>query len=112
MVKESWDKLSDQDQFGGSVNQFGNLCRAACRYTGLGAALTSTLVNLMAAPAFAAENKKPTTASPIQHVIVIIGETRTFVQVNATYVPKKGQHVLNLLSRGIVRADGTRGPNA
>jgi phospholipase C len=94
------------------MKQFGNLCRAACRYAGLGAALTSTVINLLAAPAFAAEHKKPTTATPIQHVIVIIGENRTFDHVYATYVPKKGQTVLNLLSRGIVKADGTPGVNA
>jgi phospholipase C len=94
------------------MKQFGNLCRAACRYAGLGAALTSSIVNLLAPSAFAAENKKPATATPIQHVIVIIGENRTFDHVYATYVPKKGQHVLNLLSRGIVKADGTPGANA
>ena len=94
------------------MKQLGNLCRAACRYVGVGAALTSTVVNLLAPSALAAENKKPTTATPIQHVIVIIGENRTFDHVYATYVPKHGQRVLNLLSRGIVKADGTPGPNA
>jgi len=51
------------------------------------------------------------TATPIKHVIVIIGENRTFDNVYATYVPKRGQHVSNLLSKGIVNADGTPGPN-
>ena len=51
------------------------------------------------------------TATPIKHVIVIIGENRSFDHVFATYVPKKGQRVWNLLSRGIVNADGTPGPN-
>jgi phospholipase C len=51
------------------------------------------------------------TASPIKHVIVIIGENRSFDHVFATYVPKKGETVWNLLSRGIINADGTPGPN-
>src|SRR5262245_1133956 len=51
------------------------------------------------------------TATPIKHVIVLIGENRTFDNVYATYVPKHGQHVSNLLSKGIVNADGTPGPN-
>ena len=51
------------------------------------------------------------TATPIKHVIVIIGENRSFDHVFATYVPVKGQTVNNLLSEGIVKADGTAGPN-
>ena len=51
------------------------------------------------------------TTSPIKHVIVIIGENRTFDHVFATYKPKHGQTVDNLLSKGIVKEDGTPGPN-
>jgi phospholipase C len=51
------------------------------------------------------------TRTPIKHVIVIIGENRSFDHVFATYVPKHGQTVHNLLSEGIVKADGTPGPN-
>ena len=51
------------------------------------------------------------TATPIQHVIVIIGENRTFDNIFATYVPKHGT-VSNLLSKGIIKADGTPGPHA
>jgi phospholipase C len=51
------------------------------------------------------------TTSPIKHVIVIIGENRSFDHVFATYVPKNGETVNNLLSEGIVKADGTPGPN-
>src|ERR1700728_409440 len=50
-------------------------------------------------------------AAPIRHVIVIVGENRSFDHVFATYVPRAGQHVSNLLSRGIVNADGTPGRN-
>src|SRR5271168_898310 len=51
------------------------------------------------------------TATPIKHVIVIIGENRSFDHVFATYQPKPGQNVRNLLSEGIIKADGTPGPN-
>ena len=51
------------------------------------------------------------TTSPIKHVIVIIGENRSYDHVFATYVPKGGQTTFNLLSEGIIKADGTPGPN-
>src|SRR5215468_11840487 len=52
------------------------------------------------------------TVTPIKHVIVIIGENRTFDNLYGTYVPRRGQRVLNLLSQGIVRTpDGSPGPN-
>src|SRR5579863_7589895 len=51
------------------------------------------------------------TTSPIKHVIIIVGENRTFDHIFATYVPKKGQSIQNLLSKGIIKADGTLGPN-
>jgi phospholipase C len=51
------------------------------------------------------------TASPIKHVIVIIGENRTFDHVFATYEPRNGEHVDNLLSKGIIKEDGSPGPN-
>src|SRR5215471_2362249 len=51
------------------------------------------------------------TATPIKHVIVLIGENRTFDHVFATYVPQSRDSVANLLSKGIIKADGTPGPN-
>ena len=54
----------------------------------------------------------PKTATPIQHVIIVIGENRSFDNLFATYVPPDPtQHVENLLSEGIVNADGSPGPN-
>src|SRR5215471_15280171 len=69
-----------------------------------------------ATSAFAADPDKTVdaikTASPIKHVVVIVGENRSFDHLFATYVPKrKKEKVLNLLSQGIVNADGTPGPN-
>jgi len=51
------------------------------------------------------------TETPIKHVIVLIGENRTFDHLFATYQPKHGESVSNLLSKGIINADGTPGPN-
>jgi phospholipase C len=51
------------------------------------------------------------TASPIKHVIIIVGENRGFDHLFATYEPRSGQEkVLNLLSQQIVTADGLPGP--
>ncbi len=58
------------------------------------------------APAFAGQ----ATTTPIEHVIIIVGENHTFDNLFGTYVPKRGQTIDNLLSKGIVRADGTPGP--
>jgi phospholipase C len=51
-------------------------------------------------------------STPIKHVIVIIGENWTFDSLFATYKPaQKGESVLNLLSKKIVKSDGSPGPN-
>jgi phospholipase C len=55
------------------------------------------------------------TQTPIKHVIVIIGENRSFDHMFATYVPPPGQTVNNLLSEGIIALDANKnavpGPN-
>jgi phospholipase C len=72
----------------------------------------ATLVLQLISPAIAAAaDHSRQTQTPIQHVIVIIGENRTFDHVFATYKPKHGQSISNLLSKGIVNEDGTPGPN-
>ncbi|MBY0578745.1 MAG: alkaline phosphatase family protein [Burkholderiales bacterium] len=50
-------------------------------------------------------------ATPIEHLIVIVGENRTFDNLFATYTPKGGQRISNLLSKGIVKLDGSPGKN-
>lgn len=52
-----------------------------------------------------------TTATPIKHVIVVVGENVSFDALYGTYVPSSGQSIFNLVSQGIVNADGTPGPN-
>jgi len=51
------------------------------------------------------------TTTPIQHVIVIIGENQSLDGLFGGYVPSPGQTIRNLLSEGIVQADGSPGPN-
>src|SRR6204780_3469918 len=51
------------------------------------------------------DGRSSATRTPIKHVIVIIGENRSFDHVFATYQPKKGETVDNLLSEGIVKLD-------
>src|SRR6516162_2299935 len=80
-----------------------------------GVALCALAVKAVA-PAAAASGESGTndgnTTTPIKHVIVIIGENRTFDHLFATYKPvNSGETVSNLLSKGIVKADGTPGSN-
>jgi phospholipase C len=49
--------------------------------------------------------------TPIKHVIVIVGENRTFDHIFATYEPKGGESIQNLLSEHIIKEDGTPGKN-
>ena len=51
------------------------------------------------------------TSSPIKHVIVLIGENRSFDHLFATYVPRSNDTIRNLLSEGIIKADGSPGPH-
>src|SRR6516225_9538810 len=80
-----------------------------------GALVTAALISLVAGESALADSKgggHSETKTPIKHVIIMIGENRTFDHVFATYKPIHAQDtVLNLLSEGIVRADGTPGQN-
>jgi phospholipase C len=49
------------------------------------------------------------TETPIKHLIVLIGENRSFDHLFATYVSPSGDSVKNLLSEHIIKADGTPG---
>jgi|HubBroStandDraft_1064217.scaffolds.fasta_scaffold00015_84 phospholipase C len=83
------------------------------RRLGNQAVVTSTILALLAAQSAGAQiaPNDANTTSPIKHVIVIIGENRSFDHVFATYQPPAGQSILNLQSEGIVRANGEQGPN-
>ena len=74
----------------------------------LGAMLSAQLSTPLA---FAQNINDNNTTTPIKHIIVLIGENRTFDHTFATFQPSKGQTVKNLLSEGIINADGSPGPN-
>lgn len=50
------------------------------------------------------------TATPIEHLIIIVGENISFDNLFGTYEPPPGDKVANLLSRGIVDRQGMPGP--
>ena len=74
-------------------------------------ALTISQFTLGGPLATSLQAQESQTQTPIKHVIVIIGENRTFDHIFATYKPKSGEQVDNLLSKGIINEDGTPGPN-
>jgi phospholipase C len=51
-------------------------------------------------------------ATPIEHLIVVVGENLTFDHLFATFRPPAGESVQNLLAKGIVREDGSPGAQA
>ncbi|HEY1936738.1 MAG TPA: alkaline phosphatase family protein [Candidatus Angelobacter sp.] len=70
----------------------------------------STQAQAQADPDKAVDSIK--TATPIKHVIIIVGENRSFDHIFATYEPKnRHESVLNLLSERIINEDGSPGPN-
>src|SRR5665213_4215674 len=86
----------------------------------LGVSAAALSVSLLAASAGFADDKATATdpadavktVSPIKHVIIMIGENRGTDHTFGVYKPKgKGQTISNLLSKGIVNADGSPGPN-
>ena len=83
------------------------------------AALSAVLATLIAFPLPAsaqtssakADDDHHQTQTPIKHLIVLIGENRTFDHLFATYVSPSGDQVRNLLSEHIIKSDGTPGKN-
>ena len=55
------------------------------------------------------DDHRQKTETPIKHLIVLIGENRTFDHLFATYVSPSGDSVRNLLSEEIIKADGIPG---
>jgi phospholipase C len=77
-------------------------------------ALGAMLSAQSAAPlAFAGQKNQndPSTTTPIKHLIVLVGENRSFDNVFGTYRPKTGS-AANLLSKGIVTDNGSPGINS
>ena len=76
-----------------------------------GLAVSAATAVAASAPAAAGVALAPHTATPIRHVIVIMGENHSFDNVFATYQPPRGQGIRNLRSEGIVTKSGAPGPN-
>src|SRR6201986_2240984 len=87
---------------------------ASCRVLGAAALTAAAIQAGSTVPAGATERVAAAvqTQTPIKHVIVIIGENRSFDHVFATYVPKpvhgRPQQIQNLLSQGIVGLDANK----
>jgi phospholipase C len=84
-----------------------------------GAVVTAPILGLVGgqtsaafAGGFGPSRNDGATKTPLKHVLIIIGENRTFDHVFATYKPHDpNETISNLRSKGIVNADGTPGPN-
>ncbi|MBO0757433.1 MAG: hypothetical protein J2P54_16385, partial [Bradyrhizobiaceae bacterium] len=88
----------------------------SCKRKKLGGLLAVSVAALMSAGPVTAQSADsvdnahaPRTRSPIKHLIYIIGENRSFDNVYGAYQPKPGRTIDNLLSKGIIKADGTPG---
>ncbi len=84
----------------------------AVRAVVVGFSIAAGMSMSAAAPAEPAPTARElSTATPIKHVIIIVGENRSFDHLFATYVPVADDaRVRNLLSERIINADGTPGP--
>jgi phospholipase C len=67
-------------------------------------------LSLLAVDTNAVAQTPPKTATPIEHLIVVIGENISFDTLFGTYRPQAGVKIHNLLSQGIVNRDGSPGP--
>ncbi|WP_250456119.1 alkaline phosphatase family protein [Caballeronia sp. ATUFL_M2_KS44] len=88
-----------------------SLGRCALNVAGLASTIALAIYPGLASSQSPMPDASMDTASPIKHVIVIVGENRTFDHVFGVYKPRHGQSVSNLLSKGIVTEDGKPGPN-
>ncbi len=79
------------------------------RLTALGVSVT-LLCPYYAVAGQSHKERERETETPIEHLIVIVGENHTFDNLYGAYQPKNGQKVSNLLSKHIINQDGTPGP--
>src|SRR5712691_2599821 len=68
-------------------------------------------LSLLALGTTAAEQPPPKTVTPIEHLIVVVGENISFDNLFGAYRPKSGARENNVLSQGIVNRDGSPGPD-
>jgi phospholipase C len=83
-----------------------------CQGARLGLAFIAVIQFSFLAPLVgSAQDNSSQTSTPIKHVIIIVGENRTFDHLFATYKARSGATVNNLLSEGIITETGAPGPN-
>src|SRR5262249_46150973 len=82
-----------------------NMSEKCSRCWMLTTALGGTLFALVSGGSVAADDGA-STSTPIKHVIILIGENRSFDNIYGMYQPRHGQSVSNLLSKGIVNSSG------
>lgn len=93
-----------------------SLATAACSSAGTGGGTetssetTQAVKRTPGSEGGAEGSRDDSSITPIKHVLVIIGENRTFDHVFATYKPKHGQKVWNLLANDVIKEDGSPGP--
>jgi acid phosphatase len=67
-------------------------------------------LSLLALGATATAQAPRQTTTPIEYLIVVVGENISFDNLFGTYRPQSGAAIHNLLSQGIVNRDGSPGP--
>src|SRR5579864_8868274 len=87
------------------------VCLFALVFNNLNAFGENTKAGKASASAAGKKAEHTKTATPIKHVIVLIGENRSFDHLFATYMPKDKHSVSNLLSKRIINPDGSPGPH-
>ncbi len=71
--------------------------------------IVATLLTASTAGLAGGSGADANTATPVKHVIVLIGENRSYDHIFGTFQTGKGQTTVNLLSEGIMAADGAPG---
>ena len=77
----------------------------------LGLFVAIAIATIMRATGFVSLAEASAARSPIHHVIVVVGENHSFDNLFGAYQPTRGQSVLNLLSEGMIKPDGSPGPH-
>ncbi len=111
--QDGLDKLLDQlyiNLHSGEVKVGSDAAAVVLHIPAQGSVDNPTVLSSTAIQSALAQSQAPTT-TPIQHLIVVVGENHTFDALFGAYQPGAGQSVFNLLSEGIIQADGTPGPN-
>ncbi len=107
-LSHRWDILSSMGRSDRSSAAGGWLrapCSGRARPASRGAGVLSAALGIL--PLAVCSAGAPTT--PIEHLIVVVGENQSFDSIFATYTAPPGESVRDLLSERIIHADGSPG---